>query len=212
MPTALETLERLAEALRRARPLARHRVARLARHERAHGAVFRDAWAFPAITCAISIAMRMRSMRRHMPTRKIVVFSDSGHPGAWKRFMAGDQYQNVVMDLHLYHFRDETAQDITTPRGLTAAHAAQQGFDSPRRTSLKFPVIVGEWSGAAVLSGSSVTPEGRRAYERVFVSNQLATFDAADGWFFQTWKTERRLAAWDARVAACAPLERAMME
>ena len=33
----------------------------------------------------------------------------------------------------------------------------------------------------------------------------------ADGWFFQTWKTERRIAAWDARVAL-APLERAMME
>ena len=72
-------------------------------------------------------------------------------------------------------------------------------------------MFVGEWSGAAVLAGSSLTPEGRRAYERVFVSNQLATFDDADGWFFQTWKTERRIAAWDARVAL-APLERAMME
>lgn len=149
-------------------------------------------------------------VRRHMPTRKIVVFSDSGHPGAWKRFMAGDQYQNVVMDLHLYHFRDETAQDITTPRGLTSAIQRNKALIHEAK-SLKFPVIVGEWSGAAVFSGSSVTPEGRRAYERVFVSNQLATFDAADGWFFQTWKTERRLPAWDARVAL-APLERAMME
>ena len=41
-----------------------------------------------------------------MPSRKVIVFSDSGYPGAWKRFMAGDRYQNVVMDLHLYHFRD----------------------------------------------------------------------------------------------------------
>ena len=149
-------------------------------------------------------------IRRHMPTRKMIVFSDSGHPGAWKRFMAGDQYQNVAMDLHLYHFRDETAQDITTPNGLTSALKRNKELIQKAK-SLRFPVIVGEWSGAAVLSGSSVTPEGRRAYERVFVSNQLATFDAADGWFFQTWKTERRIAAWDARVAL-APLERAMME
>ena len=149
-------------------------------------------------------------IRRHMPTRNMIVFSDSGHPGAWKRFMAGDQYQNVAMDLHLYHFRDETAQDITTPNGLTSALKRNKELIQKAK-SLRFPVIVGEWSGAAVLSGSSVTPEGRRAYERVFVSNQLATFDAADGWFFQTWKTERRIAAWDARVAL-APLERAMME
>lgn len=149
-------------------------------------------------------------IRRHMPSRKMVVFSDSGHPGAWKRFMAGDQYQNIVMDMHLYHYRDETAQDITTPKGLSSA--LNRNKDLIREAKrLGFSVIVGEWSGAAVLAGSSVTPEGRRAYERVFVSNQLATFDAADGWFFQTWKTERRLPAWDARVAL-APLERAMME
>ena len=150
------------------------------------------------------------AIRRHMPSRKVIVFSDSGHPGAWKRFMAGDRYQNVVMDLHLYHFRDETAQDITTPRGLAAALGRNKDLIR-RATDLGFPVFVGEWSGAAVLAGSSLTPEGRRAYERVFVSNQLATFDDADGWFFQTWKTERRIAAWDARVAL-APLERAMME
>lgn len=149
-------------------------------------------------------------VRRHMPASKMVVFSDSGHPSAWKRFMAGDQYQNVVMDLHLYHYRDDTAQDITTPKGLTSALSRNKVLIREAK-GLGFPVLVGEWSGAAVLSGSSVTPEGRRAYERVFVSNQLATFDTADGWFFQTWKTERRIAAWDARVAL-APLERAMME
>ena len=149
-------------------------------------------------------------VRAHMPEDKLVVFSASGYPGAWKHFMRGDQYKNVVMDLHLYHYRDETAQDITTPRGLSSAinrnrQLIREGL------STKFPVLVGEWSAAAVLAGTSVTPEGRRAYERVFVSNQLATFDDTAGWFFQTWKTERRIAAWDARVAL-APLERAMME
>lgn len=149
-------------------------------------------------------------VRKHMPEDKLVVFSASGHPGAWKHFMQGEQYRNVVMDLHLYHFRDETAQDITAPQGLSSAiNRNKQMIKEALET--KFPVLVGEWSGAAVLAGSSVTPEGRRAYERVFLSNQLATFDQTRGWFFQTWKTERRLPAWDARVAL-APLERAMME
>ena len=149
-------------------------------------------------------------VRARMSEDKMVVFSASGYPSAWKHFMRGEQYKNVVMDLHLYHYRDETAQDITTPRGL--ASAINRNRELIREAaSTKFPVLVGEWSGAAVLAGSSVTPEGRLAYERVFVSNQLATFDKTAGWFFQTWKTEGRIAAWDARVAL-APLERAMME
>lgn len=149
-------------------------------------------------------------VRTHMPGDKMVVFSASGHPSAWRHFMRGEQYRNVVMDLHLYHYRDETAQDITTPRGLSSAINRNRELIR-EALAAKFPVLVGEWSAAAVLAGSSVTPEGRRAYERVFVSNQLATFDQTAGWFFQTWKTERRIAAWDARVAL-APLERAMME
>lgn len=149
-------------------------------------------------------------VRKHMPEDRMVVFSASGHPEAWKHFMRGDQYRNVCMDLHLYHYRDETAQDITTPRGLSSAINRNKQLIREAGAS-GFPVLVGEWSGAAVLSGSTVTPEGRTAYERVFVSNQLATFSHVRGWFFQTWKTERRIAAWDARVAL-APLERAMME
>ena len=74
-----------------------------------------------------------------------------------------------------------------------------------------FPVLVGEWSGAAIFANSSVTPEGRNAYERVFIANQLASFAPAAGWFFQTWKTEKRIAAWDAR-AALGTLERGMIE
>ncbi len=150
------------------------------------------------------------AVRRHMPSRKMVVFSSSGYPAAWKRFMASDHFQNVVMDVHLYHYRDESAQDIASPRGLSLALGRNKEMIKAAKGA-GFPVLVGEWSGAAVLSGASVTPEGRRAYERVFVSNQLASFDEADGWFFQTWKTERRIPSWDARVAL-APLERAMME
>lgn len=149
-------------------------------------------------------------VRTYMPTSKMIVFSASDHPSAWKRFMASDHFQNVVMDVHLYHYRDEKAQDITAPQGLKNALNRNKAVIREARKA-GFPVLVGEWSGAAVLAGSSITPEGRRAFERVFVSNQLATFDAADGWFFQTWKTERRIDAWDARVAL-APLERAMME
>ena len=145
-----------------------------------------------------------------MPEEKMVVFSASGYPSAWKHFMRGDQYKNVCMDVHLYHYRDEMAIDITTPKGLSSAIARNRRLIKEARAA-GFPVIVGEWSGAAVFSNVSVTPEGRAAYERVFISNQMASFADAYGWFFQTWKTEKRIAAWDAR-AALGTLERAMLD
>ncbi len=149
-------------------------------------------------------------VRMRLSDDKMVVFSASGDPRAWKRFMSGDKYVNVCMDVHLYHYRDEGAVDITSPRGLSSAIARNRRLIGEAR-ACGFPVIVGEWSGAAVLSNASVTPEGRTAYERVFVSNQLASFAEARGWFFQTWKTEKRIPAWDARVAL-GSLERAMIE
>lgn len=139
-------------------------------------------------------------VRTSMDASKMVVFSASGHPDQWRHFMRGDKYENVVMDVHLYHYRDDFAQDITSPRGLSAAIARNRKVLTEAQAA-GFPVIVGEWSGAAVLASSTVTPEGRSAYERVFISNQLTSFDPALGWFFQTWKTEKRIPAWDARVA-----------
>lgn len=149
-------------------------------------------------------------VRKHMPLPKVVVFSASGHPSAWRHFMSASKYQNVVMDIHLYHYRDEFAQDITSPRGLSTAINRNKKMIR-EALGAGFPVLIGEWSGAAVMSSATVTPEGRTAYERVFVSNQLASFAEADGWFFQTWKTEKRIAAWDARMAL-GTLERAMIE
>ena len=149
-------------------------------------------------------------VRSYMPEDKIVVFSSSGHPGEWKHFMRGAKYKNVYMDLHLYHYRDEYALDITSPRGLTTA-ISRNKRELKEAVETGFPVLVGEWSGAAIFANSSVTPEGRNAYERVFIANQLASFAPAAGWFFQTWKTEKRIAAWDAR-AALGTLERGMIE
>lgn len=149
-------------------------------------------------------------LRKHMTNDKVVVFSASGYPGLWKHFMRSSQYKNVMMDVHLYHYHDENAQDITSPRGLSAAIARNKA-QIREAVGTGFPVIIGEWSAAAVMSSASVTPEGRSAYERVFVANQLASFSQAEGWFFQTWKTEKRIAAWDARLAL-GTLERAMLD
>ncbi|QWT17456.1 cellulase family glycosylhydrolase [Collinsella sp. zg1085] len=149
-------------------------------------------------------------IRAHMPASKAIIFSDSGHPERWRGFMRGSTYENIMIDVHVYHYRDQFAQDITSPKGIVQAIVrTKASIELAQQTG--FPVLVGEWSGAAVLSSSRVTPEGRAAYERVFIANQLSAFKQCAGWFFQTWKTEKRIPAWDARVAL-GTLERAMLE
>ena len=76
--------------------------------------------------------------------------------------MRGAKYKNLYMDLHLYHYRDEYALDITSPRGLTTA-ISRNKRELKEAISTGFPVLVGEWSGAAIFANSSVTPEGRNA-------------------------------------------------
>ena len=155
-------------------------------------------------TPQMSVRKSLFTMTDGIPAHDLRNFSE------WKHFMRGAKYKNVYMDLHLYHYRDEYALDITSPRGLTTA-ISRNKRELKEAISTGFPVLVGEWSGAAIFANSSVTPEGRNAYERVFIANQLASFAPAAGWFFQTWKTEKRIAAWDAR-AALGTLERGMIE
>ena len=72
------------------------------------------------------------------------------------------------------------------------------------------PVMVGKWSAALPIADSAMTPEGRIALERVFTSEQIAAYEKAPAWFFNTWKTSGLLPGWDARVAM-ATFERGMI-
>lgn len=77
-------------------------------------------------------------LRKHMTNDKAVVFSASGYPGLWKHFMRSSQYKNVMMDVHLYHYHDENAQDITSPRAFPLrSHATRPRF--ARRWERVFP-------------------------------------------------------------------------
>lgn len=128
----------------------------------------------------------------------VVVISDAGLPGAWKRFMAGKDYTNVWLDSHLYHYADKV--DATGPSGARRLVAESAKALAAAQAS-GLPVMVGEWSSALPVGDTQMTPEGRIALERIFTSGQLDTFDGTRAWFFQTWKTSGLLSSWDARVA-----------
>lgn len=148
------------------------------------------------------------AIRRVAGPDSVVVFSDAGQPGAWRRFMAHERYENVWLDTHPFRHTDKV--DAAGPSGARQLAARCADELAKARTS-GLPVMVGAWSAALPLADPMMTAEGRIALERTYVSRQLAAYDGCPAWFFQTWKTAARLSAWDARITLSS-FERDMLD
>ncbi len=138
----------------------------------------------------------------------VIILPDGGMPGAWGVFMAASRYQNVWLDCHLTHDHDNV--NVSGPQGVRhLVDASRATLKTARRSGL--PAMVGLWSGSLPYADSLMTPEGRIALERVYISEQLNAFADCPAWFFQTWKTEARISGWDARISL-ATFERRMLD
>ena len=138
----------------------------------------------------------------------VVIMPDGGIPGGWGRFMAQRHYRNVWLDCHLDR-RPTTRVDVSGPSGVRRlVERNSRQLRVAARAGM--PVMVGKWSAALPIADSAMTPEGRIALERVFTSEQIAAYEKAPAWFFNTWKTSGLLPGWDARVAM-ATFERGMI-
>lgn len=146
------------------------------------------------------------AVRDEAGTVPAVVLACGGAPDLGNLFMAQARYNNVWLDLHLFHYND--AVDAAGPAGARSL-VKRSAAAVARASRSHLPVVVGEWSSALPVGTATPTPEGQRAMERVYASAQIQAFTRAHGWFFQTWKTENKLSAWDARVAL-ASFERGM--
>lgn len=137
-----------------------------------------------------------------------VVLSAAGRPDNWRYFMGQKHYQNVWLDLHLF-------QHIGNIDGLgpqAAKILVQRSHEQIERANRShLPIVVGEWSCALPVDSSNVTPEGALALERIYGAAQLQAYAKTRGWFFQTWKTENKLSAWDSRVALSS-FEKALLD
>lgn len=123
---------------------------------------------------------------------------DGGIPGGWGRFMAQRHYRNVWLDCHLDR-RPTTRVDVSGPSGCAAWWSAT--LASCARPPRRHAGHGGQMVRGAAIADSAMTPEGRIALERVFTSEQIAAYEKAPAWFFNTWKTSGLLPGWDARVA-----------
>jgi glucan 1,3-beta-glucosidase len=123
-------------------------------------------------------------------TQAAVVFHDSFRAFAWEKFMSGPEYQNVILDTHLYQcFSDEDHRRSMPGQIELAAVQRKQQLDRMGRDEM--PCIVGEWSlGLPEGNMKGLDAVAQDAALRAFAAAQLLSYEGTRGWYFWCYRTE----------------------
>jgi glucan 1,3-beta-glucosidase len=121
--------------------------------------------------------------------RTAVVIHDSFRPLEWAHFLSGPDFQNVILDVHLYQcFNEEERQREAAKHIAIAAVDRRRQLDEMKK---QLPLIVGEWSlGLPPESLRGLDRLARDAAMRAFGAAQLLSYESTRGWFFWTYRTE----------------------
>lgn len=140
--------------------------------------------------------------RKHIDCDKSIVIHDQFNFKAWKDFMRGAEYKNVILDTHCYHcFSDE--QRAMHPVD-NVIQVLNKRLADIKEMSEYFPVIVGEWSLGLSEEAtiSHMSPQERNLVYRTFADAQLLIQEQCHGWYFWSYKLyEEDNHAWSYRKA-----------
>lgn len=123
-----------------------------------------------------------------LPTGVRIIFSDAFSP----RLMNGAMKQTThrsVMDVHFYHMATLFAHSRTLDWFFQKTIRRKKLI---QRLSKTQEIIIGEWSGIVnqeKLNGLSL-PEQYKLFQE-YVALQLSVYEAATGWFYFNYKTEK---------------------
>jgi glucan 1,3-beta-glucosidase len=126
-------------------------------------------------------------VRKQMGADTMVIFPDAFRPKRWKRVLRGDEFQNVVMDAHLYQVFSRSDKRLSAFRHLGKA-ADRAGLI--RKLQKVRPVIIGEWSTALPQLAVKQMATSPHLSERAYGDVQLMAQHEALGWFYWSYKTE----------------------
>lgn len=132
-------------------------------------------------------AFYMRAYKRLLGVARsgvFIVFSDMFRPWVTSGALTGRPDHPVAMDVHWYQF---------AYRGsfISCLRMVRRREQVIRRLQRRQPLIIGEWSGVlstailATMSGAE-----RKKATKIHIEEQLATYGAAAGWFYWTYKTD----------------------
>ena len=128
-------------------------------------------------------------MRKHLDSNVAIVFHDSFRPLAWKKFMQGPEFSNVILDTHLYQCFDEAARKRTAQQQLEFAINRKTSLDEMQHEEL--PTIVGEWSlSLPEHAMHGLSPFQVSSVKRAYADTQLLSYEGTRGWFFWSYKLQ----------------------
>lgn len=136
-------------------------------------------------------------IRKHIGPEVAVIFHDSFRAMAWKNFMKGPEYSNVLIDTHLYQTFSDEDRERTAQEQLVFALNRKNILDQMQQEEL--PTFVGEWSLA--LPNHSLSDLSLFQGDLVngaYADAQLLSFESSSGWFFWSYKLESD-SAWNFR-------------
>ncbi len=129
-------------------------------------------------------------VRKHIsPEQGAVVFHDGFRPMDWGNFMIEAEYQNVILDTHMYQcFGDEDKKRDIQGQVEFAVVQRKQQLNKMRE---KHRCIVGEWScGLPPHTMRGLSGLAQDTAMRAYASAELLSYETSEGWYFWTYRTE----------------------
>lgn len=118
-----------------------------------------------------------------------LVFHDQFELDTWEDLLPEDEYQNVVIDTHLYMNFNE--QGFTRFDGPEYEAKVAEFAEQVERATQFHRVLVGEWClGNHSPLKSELDDEGKRAFYRVLADAQIAAWDKGIGGCYWSYKVD----------------------
>ena len=145
-------------------------------------------WDVPLETLKAFYQTAYPRVRAHLPADRAFVIHDGFRPFDWGGFMSGDEWQNVVLDTHIYQaYTEEDRQRSPADHVRRALDRAAE----IEKIGAQLWTIVGEWSNAIAWDAvKELSPLQRELVTRGYGAAQIASYERAHGWFYWSLKTE----------------------
>ena len=129
-----------------------------------------------------------------------VVFHDGFRIDEWPGFFAGPDFENVVVDTHLYLMMRKSG-DGDGSLDDHVDYINRVFAPTVRQVSQHVPLMIGEWCvDTASDDAATLTGDARRTYYRTIAAAELAAWEPAVAWCYWSYKLNSdvpKLDPWD---------------
>lgn len=143
-----------------------------------------------------------RRIRKLLPDEKYIVMHDGFQLEAWEDFFRQNDFQNVILDTHLYLCNVGHYLHCSDMEGYRKVLENYYGKILQKVTTY-VPVVVGEWCIANPVADRMMDQEEKKEAFYQFAVDQMNIWNIGEGYFYWSYKllrdpaSEEKLDGWD---------------